>query len=357
MVSINDKFGRPSLPTEYAQATTVKTARTPSESVLACFDLSKFSTDTPVYVITYKKVVDPNDPDKVTIIDQTSWKAIVNADNNTLTDLTLGAGFTDIGNAVGDYVECIPTSFWGNDLVDGLLRSHNPDGTLKDGIIKPQMLGFPGAMYSNTVYFNNSGTYTKPADLRFVVVEVVGGGGSGGNTTTTTSSQASSSGGGGGGGYARKKILAADLAASETVTVGAGALDNSGPGSPGLRGGHSTFGSHCTGEGGWPGSGDGATGTNSFATGGNGGAALGGDINIRGQRGGHGEVIGGSRLLYNHGGGTAITPSNSSASGSGGSSDGETPGQGGSGTTGSGSTSASRGGKGYKGIVIVHEYF
>ena len=153
MAEITDFFGKASIDTNYAQATTVKTARTPGETVLAAFDLSKFAPDTPVFFVTYQKEVNPT-TNEVTIVNQTSWKALVNPGINTLTNLELAPGYTDVGNDVGDYVECIPTSYWGNSLVNGLSVSLNPDGTLKSpvGIGKvPEdgVLDVDGDIYSN----------------------------------------------------------------------------------------------------------------------------------------------------------------------------------------------------------------
>lgn len=135
MTAITDKFGKASIDTSYALATTVKTARTEGETVLACYDLSRFAPDTPVFFVTYKKTTDPT-TNEVTVTNQTSWKALANPDNNTLTNLTLAPGYEDIGNDIGDYVECIPTSFWGNELVEGLFVSINPDGTLKTSAVE-----------------------------------------------------------------------------------------------------------------------------------------------------------------------------------------------------------------------------
>lgn len=132
---ITDKFGKASISTNYAVATTVKTARTSGESVLACYDLSKFAPDTPVFFVTYKKSTDPT-TNEVLITNQISWKALVNPDNNTLTNLTLAPGYVDSGNAQGDFVECMPTSYWGNSLVEGILKTLNPDGTLAEPHIK-----------------------------------------------------------------------------------------------------------------------------------------------------------------------------------------------------------------------------
>lgn len=135
MPLIADKFGKASKSTEYASATTVKTARLPGVGVLEAFDLSKFATDTPVFFITYKKTIDPV-TNVVTIVSQVSWKALVNDVNNTLTNMTVAPGNTDLGNDVGDFIECIPTSYWETSLIDGLLTSINPDGTLKTSAVQ-----------------------------------------------------------------------------------------------------------------------------------------------------------------------------------------------------------------------------
>lgn len=130
-----EKFGKASADNKKAEATTVKTARQPGESVLSCFDLSSFSTTHPVFFVTYKKIPDPDNAKEVKIINETSWQAKVNPDNNTLTNLTLAPGYTDIGNEVGDCVECIPTAFWANSLIDGLNQTLDNNGKIKPGAI------------------------------------------------------------------------------------------------------------------------------------------------------------------------------------------------------------------------------
>ena len=130
-----EKFGKASADNKKAEATTVKTARQPGESVLSCFDLSSFSTTHPVFFVTYKKIPDPDNAKEVKIINETSWQAKVNPDNNTLTNLTLAPGYTDIGNEVGDCVECIPTAFWANSLIDGLNQTLDNNGKIKPDAI------------------------------------------------------------------------------------------------------------------------------------------------------------------------------------------------------------------------------
>ena len=103
-------------------------------------------------------------------------------------------------------------------------------------------------------------TWTKPAGLKYVIVEVQANGGNGGSANYSYAG-----GGGGSGGYSKKNIVAASLGSTETVTIGNGA--------------NSSFGSHCT------------TGYGTNASGGSrgaGGTATGGDINIAGGNGTNG---------------------------------------------------------------------
>jgi len=184
------------------------------------------------------------------------------------------------------------------------------------------------------VPFTASGTWTKDAGLKYITVEGVGGGGGGGTSTSSTKT------GGSGGGYFRKLILASALGATETVTIGAAGLE----GATGTNGGATTFGAHCTGNGG--------TGGNTAVAAG--GTATGGDINIQGQASSeaisdgnqsstsYDGGIGGSSML-GHGGVWGTSPASGyGAGGSGGSTDSRGIGSGTNGTAG---------------IVIVTEYY
>jgi len=133
--TITDYFGKASVDTDYAIATTVKTTRTTGVTVLEAFDLSKYADDTPVFFVTYKKVTDPV-TEITSVVDLVSWKGIVNTAANTLTNLTVAPGYTDIGNDIGDFVECIPTSYWENSLIEGIFVGHNPDGTFKKSALQ-----------------------------------------------------------------------------------------------------------------------------------------------------------------------------------------------------------------------------
>jgi len=130
MAEITDLFGKASIDSDYAVATTVTAERTAGVTVLDGFDLSKFTEDTPVFFITYKKTTDPL-TGEVSVSDLVSYKGLVNSGANTITNLTTAPGYVDIGNDIGDFIECIPTSYWVNSLVDGLFVAHTPEGELK----------------------------------------------------------------------------------------------------------------------------------------------------------------------------------------------------------------------------------
>jgi hypothetical protein len=174
--------------------------------------------------------------------------------------------------------------------------------------------------------FTSSGTWNKPSGLKWVEVEVVGGGAGGGATAGSGTVYHNA---GGAGGYAKKRILASVLGATETVTIGAG---GTGANTTATNGGDSSFGSHCSATGGNSGR------VNVQTNRGEGGNGVGGDINIKGQNGGNvSPSIGGSSIL---GFGGAL---NMSATG-----------YGGGGHLNSGASSY---GGGTAGIVIVTEYY
>lgn len=125
-------------------------------------------------------------------------------------------------------------------------------------------------------------TYTKPAGITNILVEVLGGGGGGGGMNSAVAG-ASAAGGGGGGGYARKLITSA--AATYTYTVGAAGTLGGAGNNPGGAGGTSSFStiSSTGGAGGTGGTNSAASGVD--AGGGAGGVGSGGDINITGNAG------------------------------------------------------------------------
>jgi hypothetical protein len=321
--------------------------------------LTNWPTDTAVHLITYQKKTDGTmDRDTLCL-----WKGIVSG--TTIGTLTLKGG-TDAGNSVGDFVEMAPTSTYAQDLYDGLTQEHNTDGTHGDITTSSitstgdaeatgfTVTGKTTGILGDEVIFTSSGTWTKDANLKFVVVEVQGGGGGGGAAGSSTGQNGS---GGGGGGYAMKKIAAASLGATETVTVGAAGAAGTGGSVDGGNGGDSSFGAHCTGAGGAKGL---HGSTSSAFSGGAGGAGTGGDVNITGQEGGAGGVNGSAdngvnRRLGNGGsskwGFGAVTNAPSSSSGK------NATGYGGGGSAASRLSSNQDGGAGTAGLVIVREYY
>jgi len=104
--------------------------------------------------------------------------------------------------------------------------------------------------------FTSSGTWTKPDNTNYVLVEVwgAGGGGSSGQRGSTGTIKYGG-GGGGGGAYTYKIFRASDLGATETITIGAGgtggaARTTDGNSNDGTNGGNTTFGTKLTGYGG-----------------------------------------------------------------------------------------------------------
>ena len=111
--------------------------------------------------------------------------------------------------------------------------------------------------------YTSGATWTKPANLKYIVVEVQAAGGNGGAHSHANWSDNSNGGGGGAGGYSKKIIAVASLGATETIIVGA-------------VGSNSSFGSIITCN-----KGNNASGS----TRGIGGTATGGDINVTGGDG------------------------------------------------------------------------
>src|SRR3954469_22605891 len=83
--------------------------------------------------------------------------------------------------------------------------------------------------WSQTQTFTTSGTYTVPAGVTSITVEVWGGGGAGGGYQTFKNTFA---GGGSGGGYVRT-VMSVTAGQTYTVTVGAGGTGSNGAGTNG----------------------------------------------------------------------------------------------------------------------------
>lgn len=213
-------------------------------------------------------------------------------------------------------------------------------GTPTGGVLTNTTAG--GGLRSLQIFTTGTAlTYTKPANVTSILIEVLGGGGGGGGCSGGAS-QFNASGGGGGGGYARLWVPAAS--ATYTYTVGAGGSAGTSAGGTGGTGGSTTFSaSSLSASGGVGGTGAtaGVVSTISFVPGGSGGIGTNGNINIVGQTGIYGLLISGN-LQAGQGGASAL-------SGNGGAGGG-----GGNGTTATATGNAGQAGG--AGLIIVWEF-
>lgn len=196
-------------------------------------------------------------------------------------------------------------------------------------------------------------TYTRPAGITSILVEVVGGGGGGGGSLGAVA-QRSSGGGGGAGGYARLWIASAS--SSYTYTVGAAGAAGAAGTNNGGNGGTTTFSASSLQATGGNGGGGGVSvpAAGFTGVGGTGGVGSNGDFNAGGGPGmfgladGTGTNISGNGGSSHYGGGALGTTSIGAGVA------GKNYGSGGSG--GSSTTVSAAGGAGSAGLIIVWEF-
>lgn len=106
-------------------STTVSSPRTTGGTTLTCGSLTGWPTASKIHGVTYQ--IDSNsNPVAGTQLD---FSGIVSG--SVITQFTVIDG-SDTGNSVGDVVEMLPTSAWGQDLADGLTNEHHRDGSHSD---------------------------------------------------------------------------------------------------------------------------------------------------------------------------------------------------------------------------------
>jgi len=336
-------------------------------------------------------VISPNNSNIREIVKYTSTGTDINGDYVVVSERGIG-GTTEQTHIQGEPIRMnITAEYWAdmNKAIDDIVAAGAPDAaTDTKGLVEiatdaealaRTVIGDTGANLVLTpanaslsiptpivrTYLNavSPATWTKPARLRYIEVEVQAGGGGGGGVATPNTGNVQAGGGGGSGGTSKKLIIASALNVTETVTIGiagtAGtALTGSGSNNGG-NGGNSSFGTHVTTTGGIGGIGTVSTASGDF-DGGNGGTAVGGDININGQKGEHGATgtsitIGGAGAssLYGVGGPSSIYNGSNTQAGT----NGTGYGSGGSGAGVEYSSQAEGGGAGAPGIVIVTEFY
>lgn len=254
-----------------------------------------------------------------------------------------GAGtFTDAGVIIGNGTGALQVTSAGT---AGQVLTSNGAG------VDPtfQAVSAPTATTTVINFYTSSSTWTKPAGLKYIIVEVVGGGGGGGGNTTNTFG----SGGGGGGGYSREIISAATASTTEAVTVGNAGAAGTGVGGAGGTGGTSSFGNtpYLQATGGVGGAADGGGGT-ATSKGGLGGIGSNGTINTAG---GAGTGAGNANEPAGSGGGSTYGGGGEGRNTNGAGIDGQLCGGGGGGAWSTGGDQT--GGVGAKGCVIVTEYY
>jgi hypothetical protein len=200
-----------------------------------------------------------------------------------------------------------------------------------------------------------SATYTKPANVTSILVEVMGGGGGGGGVLGAAGSF-SAAAGGGSGGYAR--LYVASASSTYTYTVGAGGAGGLAGANTGSSGGTTTFSASSLqatgGSGGLPDNTPALVNSTSFSQGGVSGIGSNGDINSSGNPGSYGSASLGNLASGNGGssiyGGGAVGVVNATGAGN----NAGSYGSGGSGA--SGTTVSLAGGNGSSGLIIVWEF-
>ncbi|MEE5118068.1 phage tail protein [Pseudomonas alliivorans] len=209
----------------------------------------------------------------------------VGVDNGTTTVSNRSDGFNSSGGAEARprnvaVMWCIKA--WSVPVNQGAIDVNALAQSIKDNFY---------GRFLRLVTFTSSGTYVPSPQMKLVRVRMVGAGGASGGTQATSSTQYALSSGGGAGSYSESLLTAAQIGASQVVTIGAAGAVGA-PATAGGNGGATSLGSLVSTPGG---SGSaigipfpaGVGGINSGATGG----SLPSGANIIARRGGDGGML------------------------------------------------------------------
>lgn len=219
-------------------------------------------------------------------------------------------------------------------------------------------LGVSGALPTIQRFTSGSGTYTTPANVKYLIVHICGGGGGGGGSNTAAG--AGGTGGTGGtstfgslltatGGTGGGNVTVAPPGAPGSLTLNAPAINIIGVGGGnGVGGNYSQIGTIAIASGTGAASYFGAGGYNVVGT-----TAAGGTSNAHGAGGGGGGCVQATLQATGNGGGSsgyikALIPSPAAS---------YSYAVGAGGTAGTAGTSGAAGGAGSSGIIIVEEYY
>lgn len=240
------------------------------------------------------------------------------------------------------------SAMMGSDLLAGQIATLAYDGS------NFQLVGEQGRLI-NVQIFAASATYTPHAGMLTAVVEVQGGGSAGYGSAATGSGQGSVGSPGVSGSYCKSRIAAANIGASQVVTVGAGGVGVSG--AAGGVGGTSSFGALLSAPGGSGGTIVGPGAPPFSAGGGYATAASGGFMfAMTGAVGAPSLMITAGIGFGGPGGQSFFGPGAPAIAGGSAGTPAVNYGAGGSGTANPQSSSAIAGGNGMQGFVIIWEF-
>ncbi len=293
------------------------------------------------------------------------------AGNNTTiggTNIDEGCSPAGINNAIrqvmADIAADVPDKSNSDTIAGNWTFSGNPDFSGSptfsgDTALQSFSTHQPFALKSITTLTSGSGTYTTPTGCRAIRVKAVGAGGGGGGAGSAGGSGRAACGGGGGYGGVVEDFITSP-AASYTYAVGALGSGGAAGVNAGSAGGDTTFSDggslSLTAGGGAGGAGSGSTASNTQNLGGLGGTATGGDLNIPGDPGECGLIVGGDISNLGKGAsGPLGSPGRQTLSADG--ADASGFGAGGGGGSGQDNSFARAGGDGVGGLILVEEYF